>query len=80
MNDRQMYEMDKRVRRIETRLCRLMLALGVEPTRGDNETPGDMQPDRVAPRDYAPEPSDRWSTMKRKLMEQFTADNEKIVR
>ena len=42
-------QLDERTRRIETRLCKLMIAMGVDPAGGD-ETP-------TPPRDYPQPPT-----------------------
>lgn len=73
-------DMDARIRRIETRLCRLMLALDVDPNRSPDEQEGAMRPKNATPPlDYAPEPRDRWSQVREKLLSKF-ANNEELPR
>jgi hypothetical protein len=52
--DKRLDEMDARMKRIETRLCRLMIALDIDPNRGPDEPINAQQPVRRAdpPKDY----------------------------
>lgn len=54
--EQQLEDMDSRIKRIETRLCRLMIALDVDPNRGPDEPANSPQPytrRTEPPRDYA---------------------------